>query len=299
MTRCCWSTCGTWPAPASWRASARRRVATTGAGISWSLGARDGERLERRDLVEAVRRIAAAVRVPVDADIETGYGTVPGQVADTVRAVVDAGAVGVTIEDGDDDGPGRLRPVGQQCARLAAARRAADDCGVPVLINARVDTYLRTVGDPATRLADTVNRATAYLGAGADSIFPAGAGVDAVVSLVRAVAAPVNVLAEPGGIPVAGWAAHGVARISIGPALAQLAYATVHRAARALLLTGQTGPLNPSLGREELDRLAGPHAAAPTADRPLADGPTVAEHLAGDGVYRSQFWANAVRDGGR
>ena len=231
-------------------------IATTSAGVAWSHGARDGERLDRHRLVETVARIAAAVPVPVTADIEGGYGGAPGQVADTVRAIVSAGAVGVNLEDGDHAGAG-LHPVARQCARLDAARRAADGTGVPVLINARVDTYLRAVGDPATRLADTVNRATAYLEAGADGIFAAGADAEAVAALVKAVDAPVNVLAEPGGATVAEWAALGVARISTGPVLAEIAYATVHGAARELLGTGQIRGLGASLGYRELDRVAG------------------------------------------
>lgn len=121
-------------------------IATTSAGVAWSLGVPDGDALDRDTAVGGVARICAAVSVPVSADIEAGYGATPDEVAVTVRAVLAAGAVGVNIEDARYDGVRGLRPVDEQCVRLAAARAVAREVGVPLYINARIDTYLGGAG---------------------------------------------------------------------------------------------------------------------------------------------------------
>ncbi|GAA2257961.1 isocitrate lyase/phosphoenolpyruvate mutase family protein [Streptomyces atrovirens] len=220
-------------------------VATTSAGVAWALGAADGDRLGRERALGAVAEIAGAVRVPVTADIESGYAEDPAGVGDTVRAVLAAGAVGVNIEDGlYGAGQGPLRPTAEQAERLAAARGAADAAGVPLFVNARVDTFLRGAGG----VDDTLERAAAYLAAGADGIFVPGA-VDpgTVRELVDGIDAPLNVMAGPGAPPAGELAALGVARVSAGSGIAQAAHALVRRAARELLDTGtydaQTGGL--------------------------------------------------------
>ncbi|MFB9234132.1 isocitrate lyase/phosphoenolpyruvate mutase family protein [Plantactinospora siamensis] len=201
-------------------------VGTTSAGVAWSLGAADGNRLDRGPAVDLVRRVAAAVSVPVSADIESGFGATPAEVGETVRAVLAAGAVGVNIEDGLSDRS--LRDVADQVARLAAARAAADEAGTPLFLNARVDTLLFRAGG----VPETVERATAYLAAGADGIFVPGAtDPDLVAELARAIPAPLNVLAGPGAPSVPELAALGVARVSLGSAVAEAAYGLVRRAA--------------------------------------------------------------------
>ncbi|GLY02160.1 MULTISPECIES: isocitrate lyase/phosphoenolpyruvate mutase family protein [Actinoplanes] len=184
-------------------------IATTSAGVAWSRGFRDGGHLPLELLAESTGRIAEAVTVPLTIDIEGGYG----RVAETVRAVEDSGAVGVNIEDGGDLGAG--------VRRIAEARRVSS-----MFLNARIDGEGRD--------HDMVARAKAYLDAGADGVFPIGAGPDAVAELLAAVGAPVNVLAGP-----ADWTALGVSRISAGPGLARAAYTTAHDVARDLLATGR------------------------------------------------------------
>lgn len=224
-------------------------VATTSGGVAWSLGAPDGDRLAREAAVEAVRRIAAAVSVPVTADVESGFGRTAQDVADTVRAVLDAGAVGINLEDAGAP----LRPVGEQAERVAAARAAADGAGVPLFVNARVDVYLRSVGEPAGRLAETVRRAEAYAAAGADGIFVPGVLDPAVLrELVDAVPRPLNVLAGPGAPAVPELAALGVRRVSIGTAIAEAAYGVAHRAAAELLTKGTYGALAGGIDYGEL-----------------------------------------------
>ncbi|WP_217571963.1 isocitrate lyase/phosphoenolpyruvate mutase family protein [Streptomyces sp. GbtcB7] len=241
-------------------------VATTSAGLAWDLGTADGDRLDRDRALGAVARVAAVVRVPVSADIESGYAKDAAGVGDTIRAVLAAGAVGVNIEDalydgeGDDGegvgdgGRGPLRPVAEQAERIAAARAAADAAGVPLFINARIDTVLRGAGG----VEETLERAAAFLAAGADGIFVPGA-VDpgTVKSLVAGVEGPLNVLVGPGAPSVAELAALGVARISTGSSIAQAAHAVVRRAARELLSAGTYDSLTGGLDYAELNILLG------------------------------------------
>lgn len=192
-------------------------IATTSAGVAWSLGAPDGDALDRDAAGAAVARIAGVVAVPVTADIEKGYG----DVADTIRLVRAAGAVGVNIEDGATAQPGRI-----------AAARAADP---ELFINARIDTFLAGAGG----LDETVERAQAYLAAGADGIFVPGVTDPATVAaLVERIPAPVNIMAGPGAPSIPDLARLGVARVSLGSSVAQAAYGLVQRAAEAALGAG-------------------------------------------------------------
>ncbi|MEV5798089.1 isocitrate lyase/PEP mutase family protein [Streptomyces collinus] len=229
-------------------------VATTSAGLAWALGAADGDRLDRDRALAAVARIAEAVRgVAVSADIEGGYAEDAAGVADTVRAAVVAGVVGVNIEDGRHGGGGEpLRPVAEQAERIAAARAAAGSARVPLFVNARIDTFLRDAGG----VEPTLERAAAYLAAGADGIFVPGA-VDpgTVKALVAGIDAPVNVLVGPGAPAVAEFAALGVARISAGSSIAEAAHALVRRAARELLREGTYGALAGGFAYGELNAL--------------------------------------------
>lgn len=225
-------------------------IATTSAGVAWSLGAPDGNRLGRDRAVDLVARIVAAVDVPVSADIEGGYADDADGVAGTIRAVLAAGAVGVNLEDASHRDPGPLLPVAEQAERISAARAAAGD---GLFLNARIDTFLAGVPDA---LPETLQRAAAYLAAGADGIFVPGATDPGVIAaLVEGVDAPLNVMAGPGAPPVAELAKLGVARVSLGSAVAQAAYAVARRAARELLADGTYSALEDALDYGELNAL--------------------------------------------
>ncbi len=212
-------------------------VATTSAGVAWSLGAPDGDVLDRDQAVELIKRIVKAVSVPVTADIEGGFGTTPAEVGETITAVIAAGAVGVNIEDGDRDAQ-------TTAARLAAARAAADASGVPLFINARIDTYLRGFGG----IAETLDRAAAYIAAGADGIFVPGVADPALIKeLAASINAPLNILAGPGSPSIPDLGALGVARVSLGSSVAQAAYSIAQEAAKEALTSGTYESLNRSL----------------------------------------------------
>jgi 2-methylisocitrate lyase-like PEP mutase family enzyme len=233
-------------------------IATTSAGVAWSLGAADGDRLGRDRALSLIARVVAAVDVPVTADIESGYADGPDGVAETIEGVLAAGAVGVNLEDAHLGGASPLRPIEEQAERIAAARQAAGAARVPLFVNARIDTYLPAVGDPAVRVQDTLARARAYLAAGADGIFVPGVTDPATVSvLVEGVAGPLNILAGPGAPTVAALAGLGVARISLGSSIAEAAYAVARRAARELLTTGTYESLTGALDYGRLNALLG------------------------------------------
>lgn len=238
-------------------AAGAHAVATTSAGVSWAHGYPDGEGLTREAMIEAVRVIARAVRVPVTADIESGYGKgTPDDVAATVRGVIAAGAVGVNLEDspGRDGAP--LLDAAVQAARIAAARAAAVEAGVDLFINARIDTYLKKVGADGERYAETVSRAKAYTAAGADGVFiPLVSDADTIRRLAADVGAPLNVLGGPGMPSVDELRALGVARVSVGPGLARSVMAHIRRAATELLGTGTYDALREQVPGPEANAL--------------------------------------------
>ncbi|MET8761343.1 isocitrate lyase/phosphoenolpyruvate mutase family protein [Lentzea sp. NPDC004782] len=232
-------------------AAGAKAVATTSAGVAWSLGAADGDRLARDRAVDLVARIVRAVGIPVSADIESGFGRTAGEVAETVRAIAGAGASGVNIEDGLGGG---LRDVEEQKERYAAAREAAPD----LYVNARIDTYLRQIGDPADRLERTLERAASFLEAGASGIFvPGVTDLETVTELAKGISAPLNVLVGPGAPAVGELAKAGVARMSLGSAVAEAAYAVARRAAEELLTRGTYRSVEGGIEYGELNALFG------------------------------------------
>jgi 2-methylisocitrate lyase-like PEP mutase family enzyme len=232
-------------------------VATTSAGVAWALGSPDGERLTRDAMLAAVAAMAAAVDVPVTADLEAGYGPTPEDVAQTIVGALAAGAVGMNLED--SAAPGELFARAAQAERIAAARAAAAEAGVPdFVLNARTDVYLREIDDPSDRLEEVQARGAAYAAAGADCLFVPGLlDLATLRTLVDSVPLPVSAMARPGGPAIAELAAAGVRRISVGPAVAEAAYAIARRAARELFEAGTYDSLADGIPFPELQALLG------------------------------------------
>jgi 2-methylisocitrate lyase-like PEP mutase family enzyme len=236
-------------------AAGARAIASTSAGVSWALGTHDRQGLDRRQMAGAVARIVQSVRVPVTADIERGYGREPSDVAETVKAIIDAGAVGINLEDspGSDGQP--LESASAQAGRIAAARDAAEASGIDLFINARTDVYLRRVGEPASRVQNVKQRQRIYADAGADGLFVPGL-ID--LDIIRELALgslPLNLLAGPGAPSIAELGRAGASRISVGPAIAQAAYQLVSRSAAELLTTGTYQCLVDAMDYDALDTL--------------------------------------------
>ena len=203
-----------------------RALATSSAGVAAVLGYPDGERIPPVEMLDIVRRIVAAVDLPVTADLEAGYG----DAAATARAAWDAGAVGLNLEDSAGS-------ADEHVERVRAARAA-----VPALvINARTDLYL--AGRPD--FDETVRRGVAYLEAGADCVFvPGVTDAETIGRLADAIPGPINVLAMPSTPPVAELERLGVARVSVGSGLGRAALGWTRDAAATILAEGSFEPLS-------------------------------------------------------
>ena len=210
-----------------------RALATTSAGVAFALGYPDGERVPRDEMLEAVGRIARAVELPVSADLEAGYGDAGA----TAEGAIAAGAVGLNLEDGNEDGA--LVEVAAHEDSIRSARAAGDAAGVPLVINARVDVYIRSVGSENERFDHAVARANAYLAAGADCAFvPAVTDGELIRRLAAAIDGPLNVLADRGTPPVAELERLGVARVTVGSGAMRATLGLVDRVGRELLERG-------------------------------------------------------------
>jgi 2-methylisocitrate lyase-like PEP mutase family enzyme len=216
-----------------------RAIATTSSGVAITNGYPDGERMPRALMIETVRRVAAAVDCPVTADIEAGYGESLDEKLDTIRQVVEAGAVGVNIEDSLEHGAPAMVSQTAQMELIAAMRAASGEWGVPLVINARTDVYLYDVGDAASRLAEATQRGNAYLAAGADCVFPIGASdAETIGALARAINGPINILASPRTPTIPELASLGVARVSFGGGFTRVALGAIRRAAQEIFQQG-------------------------------------------------------------
>jgi 2-methylisocitrate lyase-like PEP mutase family enzyme len=228
--------------PNAWDAGSARLIeslgakalATTSAGVAWSHGYADGDQLPVRLLLTTVAGIARVIRVPLSVDVEGGYSNDPATVGETVGAVIEAGAVGINIEDGSGD-PEVL------CAKIEQARSAAVRLGVDLFVNARTDVYLRGFAPKDGRVEETLARAERYRAAGADGLFVPGlvnaAEIRAVASSSRL---PLNVMALPRLPPAGELEALGVRRLSAGAGIAEVVFAKTASLAAAFLRTGES-----------------------------------------------------------
>ena len=234
-------------------------LATTSAGVAWSLGYADGECAPLAEVLAAIARITRVTAVPVTADIETGYGAAPADVMVTVKAVIGAGAVGINIEDGMP-GHGPLRDAADAASRVHAARIAANESGVPIVINARVDHWMQhDDANPTARLADAIKRAKAYLAAGADCIYPIGLGDPATLrALVEAIDAPVNVAAGPDMPDLHELETIGVARVSTATRFATVAFGAVDHALAEMRRSGGFAALASDFSYADAQQLFAP-----------------------------------------
>ncbi|HEV2426100.1 MAG TPA: isocitrate lyase/phosphoenolpyruvate mutase family protein [Terriglobia bacterium] len=202
-----------------------KAIATSSAAVANSLGYPDGQRISRADMLDVVRRIAAKVSVPVSADLEAGYGESPEAMAETARALIEAGAVGLNLEDGVDETA--LIPVRQHVEKVKRIREEGERLGVHVVINARTDVYLAGIGEASARFDDTIERLAAYRNAGADSLFVPGVyDAETIGRLAKTLPAPLNVLANPKSPSISELERLGVRRLSFGswPARAALGF---------------------------------------------------------------------------
>lgn len=197
-------------------------LATTSAGVAFSLGYPDIQRISRAEMIDAVARIARAVKIPVTADVEAGYD----DPVETARGVWAAGAVGMNLED--SDGNGNLLDL---AARIRAVRAAVPE----MVIYARTDIFLFKLGDDSTRFARAVERLNSYRESGADCLFAPGVyDRETIAKLVKELGGPLNVLANAGSPSITEMKSLGVARVSVGSGPMRATLGLIDRIAREL-----------------------------------------------------------------
>jgi 2-methylisocitrate lyase-like PEP mutase family enzyme len=224
-----------------------KAVATSSAAVAWAHGYPDGDALPVTTLVTAIAGMARVVSVPLTADMEGGYTDDLAALAETVRAVIGAGAIGINLEDGVRDPELHVR-------KIEAARKAADAAGVALFINARTDVYLKGLAEGQAAFVESVARAERYRAAGADGIFvPGPKDPDLIGRLASAIALPLNVMLQPGVPPAAQLQALGARRLSSATAPFRAAYATAARAVAAFLADGDASAF--AAGAEGLGNL--------------------------------------------
>ncbi len=234
-----------------------KALATTSAGFAFSRGLPDAPFAVPRDaMLDHFRELVAATPLPVNADFQGGYAHDPGGVAANVTLCVHTGVAGLSIEDATGDAAAPLYERGLAVERIAAARAAIDATGIPVVLTARCEAWLVGDPDPARTALD---RLVAFAAAGADCLYAPGVRDPAVIaSLVKAVAPkPLNVLisAPIPGLSLAQLAELGVRRVSVGGALARVAWGAFARAARSIAETGSFDGLASTVSHGELNGL--------------------------------------------
>ena len=231
-----------------------KALATTSSGAAWSMGHADGE-VPLDAMLDHIRTIAAATDLPVNADFLAGFARAPHEVAANVRRCVETGVAGLSIEDATGDAKAPLFDVALAVERVAAARAAIDAAGGHVILVARTECYLTGHADP---LNEAIRRLTAFAEAGADCLYAPGPRTrEDIAAIVKAVAPkPVNVLARgPNWLSIRDLASLGVRRVSVGGAMARMAWAGFMRSAREIAEDGQFGAFDDAASGVELDRL--------------------------------------------
>jgi 2-methylisocitrate lyase-like PEP mutase family enzyme len=219
-----------------------RAVATSSAAVAWSHGYADGHHLPVEAMLATVREAARVLSVPLTADIEGGYSDDPREVGEIAARVIDAGAVGINLEDAG----GPAEPL---VAKIAAVRAAADRAGVALFINARTDVYLRKLAEGEAAVAETLRRAALYRAAGADGLFAPGVALAGhIETLAKECGLPLNVMARP-GVPLAGELQKlGARRLSSATGISRAALHATAEATRAFLAGGDSDALSAAGG---------------------------------------------------
>jgi 2-methylisocitrate lyase-like PEP mutase family enzyme len=234
-------------------------VGTTSAGIAASLGYSDGQRIGLPLMRDVVQRITRVVSIPVSADMEAGYGDNYQELVQTAREVIRMGAVGLNLEDGTLNSDKPLLEIGSQVEKIQAVREVANSADIPLVINARVDVYLRLHGEQDELFNQAVLRANAYRKAGADCLFMIGVrDKETITRLVREINGPVNVLAGKGSPTIQELQDIGVARVSFGSAPMRATLTLLKDIAQELKETGTYSFSEHILSHAEMDRLFTP-----------------------------------------
>ncbi len=233
-------------------------LATTSAGIAFSLGYPDGQRIPREEMLARIGRITRAVQVPVTADVEAGFGASPEDAAKTTRELIQAGVVGMNLEDGSSDPARPLIGFELAVEKVKASRAAAIEMRAQIVINARTDIYLLPGGNPDADYSEAVRRLLAFRDAGADCVFAPGLkDAETIGRLAKAVECPLNILAVPGAPSIPELAALGVARVSVGSGPMRASLALLQRLAEELKTSGTYKAMEGAVPYAEVNKLLG------------------------------------------
>jgi 2-methylisocitrate lyase-like PEP mutase family enzyme len=214
-------------------------IATTSAGVAHTAGYADGQIIPLDDMITIVKWIVHSVEVPVTADMESGFGHEAGEVGETVRRIIETGAVGMNLEDTIHGGERQLYELPVAVARIRAAREAANAAGIPLVINARTDVFLLSIGEKSSRFDHALKRLNAYREAGADCLYPIGFfDTETIGRLAKAVNGPINIAGLPGAPPVSELERLGVARVSTASCPARVAMTATKKIATELASNG-------------------------------------------------------------
>jgi 2-methylisocitrate lyase-like PEP mutase family enzyme len=233
-------------------------IATTSAGIAFSLGYPDGQRIPREEMLARIGRIARAVQVPVTADVESGYGSTPDAAAMTTRELIQAGVAGMNLEDGSGNPARPLIDFQLAVEKITAARLAAIQLHAQIVINARTDVYLLPGGNPDADFSEALRRLVAFRDAGADCVFAPGLkDAETIGRLAKAVECPLNILAGVGTPSIPELKKLGVARVSLGAGPMRATLGLLRRIAVELKTSGTYSAMEGAVPYAEVNKLLG------------------------------------------
>lgn len=247
--------------PNAWDAASARifedlgaeAIATTSAGVAWSLGYPDGHQIPAKLHAQLAQGINRVIKVPLTVDFENGYSDDPKVVAENVKLLLDAGVVGINIEDGGDT-PGSL------AAKIEAIKTTVESYGTKLFINVRTDVYLASLVNPEEMVEEVIRRANIYAIAGGDGLFvPVITDDEEIAQIAAGVSLPLNVMAMPGLSNAARLAELGVKRLSAGGGISTIVWHTASRLAKQFLADGDSSVFDePSMSGGKLQNLFTP-----------------------------------------
>jgi 2-methylisocitrate lyase-like PEP mutase family enzyme len=211
-------------------------IATASAAIAYANGYNDREKMPFDDLLALLKKIAKSVDLPVTADIESGYAKTDYELADNIKLLIDAGIVGINIEDTDHI-TNVLRTVESQCSRIKVIRKTSEEMGIPIFINARTDIFLheKNFDTEEVKINEIIRRGLAYKEAGADGFFPIMLRSEKdIQDVITRVKLPLNIITMPGIPDLKTLNSLGVARVSLGPSLLKISIRAIKELAEQL-----------------------------------------------------------------
>ena len=233
-------------------------IATTSAGIAFSLGYPDGQRIQREEMLARIGRMVRAVHVPVTADVESGYGSSPEDTVRTTRELIQVGAIGMNLEDASGRRDQPLSSLESAVEKIKAAREVAVEMRAQLVINARTDVFLLPGGNPEADYSEALRRLLAFRDAGADCVFAPGLqDAETIGRLAKAVECPLNILAGPGTPSIPELGELGVARVSIGSGAMRATLGLLRRMSEELRTSGTYSAMEGAVPYAEVNTLLG------------------------------------------